>query len=57
VARLEVAAEEQPRFFDPGFRAQVNRALQARGFRFVSLDLEPFRSGRMNEALQLPVVS
>lgn len=57
VARLEVAAEEQDRFFSAEFRAQVNQALQGRGFRFVSLDLEPFRSGRMNAGLQLPVVS
>jgi len=57
VARLEVAAEEQDRFFSAEFRAQVSQALQRRGFRFVSLDLEPFRSGRMNQGLALPVVS
>ncbi len=57
VARLEVAAEEQDRFFSAEFRARVNEALQRRGFRFVSLDLEPFRSGRMNQGLSLPVVS
>ena len=57
VARLEVGADEQDRFFSPEFRAQVNQALQQRGFRFVSLDLEPFRSGRMNQGLALPVVS
>jgi pyridinium-3,5-biscarboxylic acid mononucleotide sulfurtransferase len=57
VARLEVAAEEQDRFSSAEFRAQVNQALQRRGFRFVSLDLEPFRSGRMNQGLALPVVS
>jgi len=32
----------------------VNAALKARGFRYVALDLEPFRSGRLNEALGLP---
>ncbi|MGO8969203.1 MAG: ATP-dependent sacrificial sulfur transferase LarE [Myxococcaceae bacterium] len=50
VARLEVAQEELARFADSGFRAQVNSALLARGFKFVALDLEPFRSGRLNEA-------
>ena len=50
VARLEVAQEELARFADSGFRAQVNSALRARGFKFVALDLEPFRSGRLNEA-------
>jgi len=57
VARLEVAAEEQELFFSAGFRARVSEALRQRGFRFASLDLEPFRSGRMNEGLALPVVS
>jgi uncharacterized protein len=65
VARLEVAAEEQARLLEPALRAQVDRALKAHGFRFVALDLEPFRSGRMNDAaavapvpagLRLPVV-
>ncbi len=50
VARLEVAAEELFHFDAPAFRAAVNGALKAQGFRFVALDLEPFRSGRMNEA-------
>jgi uncharacterized protein len=45
----------------------VNTALKALGFQFVAVDLEPFRSGRMNEAagvtkpagqgFPLPVVS
>ncbi len=50
VARLEVAAEELARFADAAFRERVNSALLARGFKFVALDLEPFRSGRLNEA-------
>ena len=31
-------------------RERINAALKALGFKFVALDLEPFRSGRMNEA-------
>ncbi|MHB8873384.1 MAG: ATP-dependent sacrificial sulfur transferase LarE [Myxococcaceae bacterium] len=50
IARLEIAADEYPRFHDEGFRAQVDQALRARGFSFVALDLEPFRTGRMNES-------
>lgn len=66
VARLELAAEEYERFHQPLIRHQVNQALKAVGFQFVALDLEPFRSGRMNEAagvgegatrLSLPVLS
>jgi len=59
IARIEVGEEEQPRFFDPDFRAQANAALRAQGFKFVVLDLEPFRSGRLNEAagiVSLPVL-
>jgi uncharacterized protein len=54
IARLEVAAEELHRFADPAFRERINRALRARGFSYVALDLEPFRSGRLNEAVGLP---
>ena len=50
VARIEVAAGEYPLFHTSELRQQVNQALLAHGFKFVTLDLEPFRSGRMNEA-------
>ena len=50
VARIEIGAAELPRLVDPQLRADATRALKAIGFRFVVLDLEPFRSGRLNEA-------
>jgi uncharacterized protein len=50
VARLEVDASEYALAVDPAFRKAANAALLAEGFKFVALDLEPFRSGRMNEA-------
>lgn len=50
IARLEVAAEELARFSDASFRDRVNAALRGHGFKYVALDLEPFRSGRLNEA-------
>ncbi|XXF75039.1 ATP-dependent sacrificial sulfur transferase LarE [Myxococcaceae bacterium GXIMD 01537] len=50
VARIELAAEEYPRFLDPDVRLRLNEAIKALGFKFVALDLEPFRSGRMNDA-------
>ncbi|MCI0570554.1 MAG: ATP-dependent sacrificial sulfur transferase LarE [Myxococcaceae bacterium] len=53
VARLEVAEEELDRFASAEFRSRVNASLLAQGFAFVALDLEPFRSGRMNEAAGL----
>lgn len=59
IARIEVGAEEYARFHDPAFRASVNAALKEKGFSFVALDLEAFRTGRMNEAagVKLPVLS
>ncbi len=50
VARIELAAEEYERFLSAELRRQVDTALKALGFKFVALDLEPFRSGRMNDA-------
>lgn len=55
VARLEVAAEELPRLLDPAVREQVNDAIKAQGYAFVALDLEPFRSGRLNDLLKTSV--
>jgi uncharacterized protein len=56
VARLEVAEDELPLAFER--RAALAEAVKAAGFRSAALDLEPFRSGRMNElaGLSLPVV-
>lgn len=59
VARLELSADELPRLLEPGLRAQVDAALKAQGFTFVAVDLEPFRSGRMNDQVSsrsLPVL-
>ncbi len=56
VARLEVGEGELPAAF--ARRAELVAAIKAAGFRSAALDLEPFRSGRMNElfGLSLPVV-
>ena len=53
IARLEVSADELPAMLDPTCRAQVQRGVIAAGYKFVALDLEPFRSGRLNEAAGL----
>src|SRR5215510_6916161 len=50
VARIEIGEEEYQRFESPELRQRISQALKGRGFAFVALDLEPFRSGRMNEA-------
>jgi len=57
IARLEIASEEYGRMMDPAVRREVDASLKAQGFKFVALDLEPFRSGRMNDGLQQKAVS
>jgi uncharacterized protein len=56
IGRLEVAADELDVAFDR--RAEILEAIRAAGFKLAVLDLEPFRSGRLNElaGLSLPVV-
>jgi uncharacterized protein len=51
LARIEVPLSDLPRIIEPETRARINAALRAQGFAFVVLDLEGFRSGRLNDAL------
>jgi len=50
-ARIEVKETEILRILDPEVRFPIIRNLRALGYRFVTLDLEGFRSGRLNEAV------
>ncbi len=51
IVRLEIAKEELPRALDPALAAEFTRIFKALGFKFVTLDLEGFRSGSMNTLL------
>jgi uncharacterized protein len=51
IVRIEVAREELPRALDPAMAAQFAGIFKALGFKFVTLDLEGFRSGSMNALL------
>jgi uncharacterized protein len=51
MARIEVSSQALPRFFEAGFREEVVEKLKSLGFKFVSVDLEGFRSGSMNAVL------
>ncbi|MFN9372374.1 MAG: ATP-dependent sacrificial sulfur transferase LarE [Planctomycetaceae bacterium] len=53
LARLELPLDCLARLLDPGVRQQVSTTLHALGFRFVTLDLDGFRSGSMNAGLPL----
>ncbi|HEY6003479.1 MAG TPA: TIGR00268 family protein, partial [Anaeromyxobacter sp.] len=57
LGRVEIGEAELERAFER--RAEIARAVKAAGFKLAALDLEPFRSGRMNEVagIPLPVVS
>jgi uncharacterized protein len=52
VARIEAAVEQLPKFTDSVFRREVVDYLKSLGFKYVSLDLEGFRSGSMNRVLE-----
>jgi pyridinium-3,5-biscarboxylic acid mononucleotide sulfurtransferase len=51
IVRLEISREELPRALDPQMTAEFTRIFKALGFKFVTLDLEGFRSGSMNALL------
>lgn len=50
-ARIEVLPEELPRLASPDVREGVVAALKELGFAYVSIDLEGYRTGSMNETL------
>lgn len=49
-ARIEVAEEEMPRLLEPAFRKELIGFFKKAGFTYVSLDLQGYRTGSMNEA-------
>ena len=51
IARIEIAREEMPRALNGEMAAEFSRIFKALGFKFVTLDLEGFRSGSMNTLL------
>jgi pyridinium-3,5-biscarboxylic acid mononucleotide sulfurtransferase len=51
VARIEAAADAIGRFADPQFRRELIEYFKSLGFKYVSLDLEGFRSGSLNAVL------
>jgi uncharacterized protein len=57
VARLEVARSEMARALDPEINARLVAALKELGYQYVSLDLQGYRLGSLNEALRLRPVS
>lgn len=52
VARIEAPKEEVPRFVQEDVSRRVIAGVKAAGFTYVTIDLEGFRSGSMNEVLE-----
>ncbi len=53
LARVEIARDEMARALEPAMAAAIVNALKAAGFRYVSLDLQGYRTGSLNEGLRL----
>ncbi len=54
LARIEVAAEERHLLFDEEKMESIARELKDIGYTFVTLDLESYRTGRLNQQLGKP---
>ena len=53
LARVELGVDEMRRALDPEVREALVRDLKAAGYRFVTLDLQGYRMGSLNEGVQL----
>ncbi len=51
IVRVEIAREELDRALNPAMAAEFTKIFKALGFKFVTLDLEGFRSGSLNALL------
>jgi len=56
VARIEIARDEMARALDAETGAAIVRELKRAGYRYVSLDLQGYRQGSLNEGLLLRAV-
>jgi uncharacterized protein len=56
LARIEVAPGELPRAASPDMAVRIVAELKAVGFLYVTLDLQGYRTGSLNEGLQLAPV-
>jgi len=57
IVRIEIAREELTRALSPEMIAEFTRTFKALGFKFVTLDLEGFRSGSMNTFLAAEILT
>src|SRR5688572_15558294 len=53
LARLEIGRDELPRAFEPDIRERLIAELKAIGYQHVTIDLQGYRTGSLNEGLRL----
>ncbi len=53
VARLEIARDEMARALEPAIAEHLTRELKALGYKFITIDIQGYRLGSLNEALRL----
>jgi len=56
VARVEVGPDEMARALEPATRDAIVRDLKAVGYRYITLDLQGYRMGSLNEGVRLQPV-
>lgn len=56
LVRIEIGKQELARALDPAMAARFTEVFRALGFRYVTLDLEGYRQGSMNEVLPSELV-
>ena len=56
VARVELGPDEMARALDPETRDAIVRGLKAIGYRYITLDLQGYRMGSLNEGVRLEPV-
>src|SRR5438128_2274422 len=53
LARIEIGRDEMPRALEPEIAAAIVRELRDIGYKYVSLDLQGYRTGSLNEGIVL----
>lgn len=56
VARIELGQDELPRALEPALRERIVTGFKALGYQFVTIDLQGYRLGSLNEPLRLRVI-
>jgi uncharacterized protein len=51
LARIEISPEEMPRALDPAMARKFVEVFKELGFKFITLDLEGYRTGSLNSLL------